>query len=150
MKSILSFFFFLGLISSVAFSQAGHQNINSKKVAIQGYDAVSYFNAHKAIQGLTQNSTTYQGATYYFCTTQNLAAFKASPEKYAPQYGGWCAYAMGATGEKVEIDPSTFKIINGRLYLFYNKYFNNTLNSWNQDEKTLLPKADKNWVKIAR
>ena len=61
---------------------------------------------------------------------------------------GWCAYAMGAKGEKVSIDPETFKIINGKLYLFYNSYFNNTLKSWNKNEPTLKAKADVNWKRI--
>ena len=73
--------------------------------------------------------------------------FKASPAKYEPQYGGWCAYAMGATNEKVEIDPETFKIINGKLYLFYHSWTNNTLKTWNKDEGNLKPKADVNWTK---
>jgi len=55
---------------------------------------------------------------------------------------------MGKSGEKVEIDPSTFKILNGKLYLFFNKYFNNTLKSWNKDEASLRTKADTNWQKI--
>ena len=61
---------------------------------------------------------------------------------------GWCAYAMGAKGEKVEVDPETFKIVDGKLYLFYNKFFNNTLESWNKDEARLRSNADKNWSKI--
>jgi hypothetical protein len=59
-----------------------------------------------------------------------------------PAYGGWCAYAMGSTGEKVSVDPKTFKIVNGRLNLFYNRFFNNTLDDWNKDEVNLKKKAD--------
>ncbi|MEN9569980.1 MAG: hypothetical protein RL172_1211, partial [Bacteroidota bacterium] len=61
---------------------------------------------------------------------------------------GWCAYAMGAKGQKVTIDPETFKIRNGKLYLFYNKLFNNTLKDWNKDEPALCAKADTNWTNI--
>ncbi len=64
---------------------------------------------------------------------------------YEPQYGGWCAYAMGNSGEKVEVDPETYKIVDGKLYLFYNKYFTNTLKSWNKDEAKLKSKADESW-----
>lgn len=74
----------------------------------------------------------------------------ASPEKYEPEYGGWCAYAMGESGEKVKIDPETFKIVNGKLYLFYNFFFNNTLKDWNIDEKHLKLKADKNWKMLIK
>jgi hypothetical protein len=84
---------------------------------------------------------------YQFATEANLNKFKGSPEKYEPAYGGWCAYAMGATGEKVKIDPETYKITDGRLFLFYNFWTNNTLKDWNKDEKGLREKADKQWSK---
>ena len=79
---------------------------------------------------------------------KNKEEFKKNPAAYEPQYGGWCAYAMGKDGDKVSIDPETFKIVNGKLYLFYNRAFNNTLKSWNKDEPTLKTKADANWQKI--
>jgi YHS domain-containing protein len=97
-----------------------------KGLALQGYDAVSYFQA-KPLKGKANFSTTHQGIKYQFANAANLAAFQLDPAKYEPQYGGWCAYAMGKTGEKVEVDPETFKLINGKLYLFYNQFFNNTL-----------------------
>ena len=71
-----------------------------------------------------------------------------NPQKYEPAYGGWCAYAMGAKGQKVSVDPETFKIVDGRLNLFYNKFFNNTLEDWNKDEGNLKKKAEANWQKI--
>jgi hypothetical protein len=85
-----------------------------------------------------------------FASQQNLAKFKASPEKFEPAYGGWCAYAMGETGEKVKVDPETFKIIDGKLYLFYNFWGNNTLVDWNKNEAPLKMKADQNWKKIVQ
>ena len=87
---------------------------------------------------------------YYFSSQQNLNLFKANPSKYEPQFGGWCAYAMGNTGEKVEVDPETFKILNGKLYLFYNKLFTNTLKSWNKNENKLLNQANANWLKFTK
>jgi YHS domain-containing protein len=117
-------------------------------LAIQGYDPVAYFNAGKAVEGKKDLSYSYQGATYRFALAANRELFKAAPEKYEPAYGGWCAYAMGAAGEKVEVDPETFKIVDGKLYLYYNKFFNNTLKTWNKDEKALKEKADSNWMKI--
>ena len=116
-------------------------------LAIQGYDPVAYFTLGKAVKGNKNFSLYHQGITYYFSTTGNKEAFKQDPAKYEPQYGGWCAYAMGAKGEKVEVDPKTFKVLNGKLYLFYNKFFNNTLSSWNKDEVNLKQQADKNWMK---
>ncbi|MBC5834072.1 YHS domain protein [Flavobacterium sp. F372] len=121
-----------------------------KKVAIQGYDAVGYFKLNKAIKGKKEISTTYEGVIYYFSTVENKNLFIKTPAKYEPQYGGWCAYAMGDSGEKVEINPETFKIVDGKLFLFYNAYFNNTLKSWNKNEATLKAKADVNWKKIIK
>lgn len=123
-------------------------NLSSSGVAINGYDPVSYFFQNKAIEGERSISFIYQGVIYYFSTLQNKEEFKKNPSKFEPQYGGWCAYAMGEKGEKVEIDPETFKILGGKLYLFYNKYFNNTLNSWNKNESNLKKNADANWIKL--
>lgn len=121
-----------------------------KKVAIQGYDPVAYFKQKKAVKGKKELASTFEGVIYYFSSQANKDAFAKSPSSYEPQYGGWCAYAMGANNEKVEIDPETFKIIEGKLYLFYNAYFNNTLKSWNKDETNLKKKADANWAKIIK
>jgi YHS domain-containing protein len=114
-----------------------------KGVAIQGYDPVSYYVDDKPLEGEKSISHAYNGAVYFFSTVKNLETFKINPSKYEPAYGGWCAYAMGANGEKVEIDPETFKIINGKLYLFYNRFLNNTLPLWNKDEASLKSKADR-------
>lgn len=146
------FVFLLSIITSVTTAQAQDQKrvqlFNLEKtIAVQGFDVVAYFNG-KAVKGNSSNAVIHQGVKYHFSTTANKEEFKKNPAKYEPQYGGWCAYAMGATGEKVEIDPETFKIVNGKLYLFYNKFFNNTLKSWNKDEQQLKTKADANWGKL--
>ena len=117
-------------------------------LAIGGYDPVAYFKSNKAIEGDKNLSVYHQGIIYYFSSVENKEEFKKNPFAYEPQYGGWCAYAMGAKGEKVSVDPETFKIINGKLYLFYNRAFNNTLKSWNKDEANLKTKADANWQNL--
>lgn len=122
-------------------------NLEKGGLAIQGYDPVAYFKQNKAVEGSKDMAVAYQGVLYYFSSAENKAEFLKSPSKYEPEYGGWCAYAMGAKGEKVEIDPETFKIIDGKLFLFYNKYLNNTLKTWNKDEVNLHAKADANWQK---
>lgn len=126
--------------------KAKHFNLE-KGVAIQGYDPVAYFSG-KPAEGSKKFSAAYEGVTYYFSSAANKETFVKNPARYQPQYGGWCAYAMGHDGTKVEVDPETFKIINDKLYLFYNKYFNNTLKSWNKDEQNLKTHADANWSKI--
>lgn len=123
-------------------------NIEKKQLGIGGYDPVSYFTLGKAQEGNAANTATYQGITYRFINAENGNLFKKNPSQYEPQYGGWCAYAMGNDGSKVEVDPETFKINNGKLYLFYNKYFTNTLKSWNKDEARLMKSADANWLKV--
>ena len=141
---------FVSFLSVTGFSQnsrATQFNLE-KKVAIQGYDPVAYFTQKKAVKGKKEMASIYEGVTYYFSSQANKDTFVKTPASYEPQYGGWCAYAMGSSAEKVEIDPSTFKILDGKLYLFYNAYFNNTLKSWNKDEVNLKKKADANWKKF--
>ncbi len=124
-----------------------HFNLE-KGVAVQGYDPVAYFTQNKAVKGNKQFATIADGITYYFSSAANKEFFKSDFKKYEPQYGGWCAYAMGATNEKVEIDPETFKIVDGKLFLFYHSWVNNTLPKWNKDENSLHGKADKNWASL--
>ncbi len=153
MKNLFStvvFLFCLHLVN-MAFAQnaTARKEFNTEnKLAIQGYDPVAYFVQNKAVEGKANISYTHQNIVYRFSSAANLDLFKSNPDKYEPQYGGWCAYAMGAKGEKVEINPKTFKIINGKLFLFYNAFFNNTLESWNEDEQRLHKAADLNWNKI--
>ena len=118
-----------------------------KNVAIEGYDPVSYFDL-KPVPGDAKYQFNYKGVTYQFSSQENLTKFRSSPEKYEPAYGGWCAYAMADTGEKVKIDPETYKIVDGRLCLFYNFWGNNTLVTWNKDEKALKSKAELHWRMI--
>jgi YHS domain-containing protein len=151
MKKMFVFLICTGLLAGIhpAFSQSAERprqfNINKSGLAIQGYDPVAYYASGKPAEGKKEISYSFGGITYRFSSTQNKQAFIADPARYEPQYGGWCAYAMGASGEKVEVDPETFKIINGKLYLFYNRFFNNTLKSWNKNEPALKAKADSNW-----
>jgi YHS domain-containing protein len=119
-------------------------------LAIQGYDPVAYFTEHKAIKGEKQYAVSAEGVTYYLSSLKNKELFLKDYKNYEPQYGGWCAYAMGNTGEKVEIDPETFKVVDGKLFLFYHTWTNNTLPKWNKDERNLKMHADKNWETLSR
>lgn len=124
-----------------------HLNLQ-KTLAIEGYDPVAYQTEGKAVKGDPAIKLIQDGATYYFKTEQHRDVFLKSPAQYQPAYGGWCAYAMGKSGEKVAVDPETFKVLNGRTFLFYNRFFNNTLIDWNKDESRLKQQADLNWKKI--
>ncbi len=150
MKSLISIIFLLFLTNTAIVSQNTNASTlkhfnHSKNLALEGYDAVSYFNGSKPTKGKSTIKTTSDGLTYYFSSEKNKAEFTQNTSKYKPQYGGWCAYAMGEKGEKVEVNPETFKIVDGKLYLFYNAFFNNTLTDWNKNEAALKTKADKNW-----
>lgn len=146
MKNRFTFLFVL--TSSFLFSQ--HQNFNVKKGFIaEGYDVVSYFTSNKAVEGNKKIQTTYNNVKYAFVTEANKKTFLANPEKYIPQYGGWCAYAFGTTNEKVSINPKTFEIRDGKLYLFYNSWGINTLEKWTDEGPEKLQKvADKNWKSL--
>lgn len=149
-KSIAAVFFFaFFMASSYAQPSLRTREFNLEKgVAIQGYDPVAYFLQNKAVKGNKQIAASAEGITYLFSSMANKELFLKDYKKYEPQYGGWCAYAMGATNSKVEIDPETFKILNGKLYLFYHSWTNNTLNKWNKDEVQLKANADKNWASM--
>ena len=150
MRKIISTLFLLASIvgshSKLAAQDNKHVILNLKEgLAIQGYDPVAYFTQNKAIEGKKTISQNYNGATYYFSSEANKATFTKDPAKYEPAYGGYCAYAM-AFGDKVKIDPETFKVKEGRLFLFYNFRFNNTLTDWNKDEANLYKKAEEEWI----
>jgi YHS domain-containing protein len=121
---------------------------NTKKGFVaNGYDVVSYFD-NNAVEGNKKFTTQFDGASYKFSTQDHLNTFKANPTKYIPQYGGYCAYAIGANAEKVKINPETYQVLGGKLYLLYNAWGTNTLELWEKDLKGLKQKADKNWERI--
>lgn len=135
------------ILIAVSFSVSAQKEINTNKkgYAANGYDVVAYF-VNKAVEGEKDFQTEVDGVKYKFSTKENLKKFKSSPNKYSPQYGGWCAYAIGAKNEKVEINPKTFEVRDGKLFLFYNSWGVNTLKLWKEEGAEKLQKqADKNW-----
>lgn len=149
MKSTLLFtLLLLTFTASTALAQDQIQNeylnVEDDRIAIKGYDPVSYFVADDPQKGSETYSHEFNGAIYHFSSQANLDKFKADPAKYEPAYGGWCAYAMGK-GYTADANPKTYKIVDGKLLLFYNKFLVNTLPKWNKDEANLYPAAEKNW-----
>jgi YHS domain-containing protein len=141
----LVLFFFIG-ITPFLFSQQEYNTQNG--FIANGYDVVEYFNNNPE-KGNKNFSTSFNGVKLKFSNKENLAIFKKSPKKYMPQYGGYCAYAIGKNAEKVTINPKTFEIRNGKLYLFYNSWGTNTLKLWNKEgAENLQKKADQNWKKL--
>lgn len=143
--SLLSLLLFVGLY---AFGQKGSFNQKNGYVA-EGYDVVAYFD-QQVKKGKEDLVYTHKGAKFSFSSASNLDKFKSNPDKYVPQYGGWCAYAIGKSGKKVKIDPETYEIRDEKLYLFYNFRSTNTLEKWiSEGPEALRDRADRNWTKIA-
>ncbi|MBO0342890.1 MAG: YHS domain-containing (seleno)protein [Bacteroidota bacterium] len=128
---------------------AQNTDYNTKNgYAVNGYDVVSYF-VGVPMEGKKEFSTIYDGAMFKFHNQENLDTFKDDPSAYVPKYGGYCAYAVAINGKKVNVDPETYEIRKGKLYLFYNRGKNNTLDFWlNSSPNNLVSQADKNWEKI--
>tara|TARA_R110000822_G_scaffold95487_2_gene218295 strand:+ start:85 stop:528 length:444 start_codon:yes stop_codon:yes gene_type:complete len=145
MKYLITIFFLT--ISTTFLAQ--NYNIQKGYVA-EGFDVVSYF-SNKPEEGSKEFITTYDGVKFKFSSNKNLETFKKAPKKYIPAYGGFCAYALGTKAERVSIDPETFEIRAGKLYLFYNSWGINTFKMWQEEgAEQLKEKADKNWVKIKK
>ena len=112
--------------------------------AIRGYDVVAYFNDGKAVKGDKTITREWNGAQWNFSSKANLDSFSANPEKYAPQYGGYCAYGT-ADGHKAPTDPNAWTILDGKLYFNYNKQVQEM---WKKKQPEFIKKADTNWPKI--
>ena len=137
----------LSIATSSVFPQTIDYNLKNGYIA-NGYDVVAYFN-NEAIEGDKKFHSQYDGVDYKFSSEKNLNLFIKNPEKYIPEYGGYCAYAIAKKGDKVSINPKTFKVTNGKLYLFYNAWGTNTLELWQKENEDVLQnKADENWRKI--
>ncbi|MEM8549467.1 MAG: YHS domain-containing (seleno)protein [Verrucomicrobiota bacterium] len=124
-----------------------------KGLAIQGYDPVSYF-SDTPQEGKKSITSTYKGVTYRFANEANKQAFEGDPAKYEPAYGGWCAWAM-VDGGKTEVDPENYKIVDGRLMLFYKGFWGDTRKMWNEkaaegEEPKLVSSADGNWANFTK
>ena len=154
MKSLIkiSFLFSFLVISAMSFAQDSKVFANADGVANGGYDVVSYFTSYTAQRGSKAHSTQHNDATYYFTSAENLKAFTVNPDNYLPEYDGYCAFAVAKMNKKVPVDPETFKINDGKLYLFYNDYWEgaplNTIVPWVNDEDNLTKLAETNWTKL--
>ncbi|GMN10524.1 hypothetical protein MTsPCn9_33500 [Croceitalea sp. MTPC9] len=145
MKKVLLLVFCL--VGYIGLAQSIDYNTKKGYVA-KGYDVVAYFD-NKAVVGNDLFVTTYDKVKFKFSSQENLKKFKNNPKQYLPKYGGYCAYAVAVSSKKVPVNPETFEIRNGELYLFYNSGKNNTLALWEKESpENLRVKADKNWEKI--
>ena len=113
-------------------------------LALNGYDPVAYFTEKKPVPGKPELTVRHEGATYRFASAANRDAFAAAPEKYAPQYGGYCAFGM-ASGYKAPIEPDAWTVVDGKLYLNYNQ---SVRSRWSSDIPGFVTKADANWPMV--
>lgn len=146
-KLLIQIVFTLFLCGTFISHGQEHTNL-ADGVAIHGYDPVAYFQQGEPVKGHEKFAVPVNGTVYYCSSSANERLLRENPEAYLPQYGGWCAFAMGDYGKKVDVNPKTYKITDGKLYLFYNTFPTNTLKSWNRDEEHLRSNADVNWKKI--
>lgn len=121
-------------------------NTNGTSLAIGGYDPVAYFTDRRARQGSADHEHRWGGATWRFATAEHLAAFRANPSRYAPQFGGYCAYAM-ARGDAVRIDPQAWSVVGGKLYLNYSR---DIRSRWNEDRDDYIRRARDQWPRVRR
>lgn len=109
--------------------------------ALAGYDPVAYFTEGEAVKGLPENVTTYQGVSWRFANKEHMELFLQQPERYMPAYGGFCAYAM-SEGYTAYSDPSVWRVIDGRLFLNYDR---DVMTTWTQSSADRIAEADRIW-----
>jgi YHS domain-containing protein len=143
MKKIYSFavMFFVAICSIYAQKS---EVFSTNGIAIKGYDPVAFFKESKPVMGHDPLSYQWKGATWLFSSKENLEAFKAQPVKYAPQYGGYCAYGA-AEGHKAPTETNTWTILDDKLYFNYNQ---EVRGMWMKNHKANIDKANANWDKI--
>lgn len=112
--------------------------------AIRGYDAVAYHTEGEPVEGKAAHTVEWNGATWRFASAKNAGLFKASPEKYAPQFGGYCAYAV-SRGYTASTDPDAWTIVDGKLYLNYSI---SVMQTWRKDPKKYISRANKHWPSV--
>ena len=142
-KSLLSFV----LLVLIPLANAGKPPVFSNSDgAIRGYDPVAYFTVGEPIKGSDQYTFEWEGGTFKFASADNMELFKAEPTKYAPQYGGYCAYAV-SNGYTATTDPDAWSIVDGKLYLNYSL---GVRERWLEDVPGHIAAADKNWPGVLK
>jgi YHS domain-containing protein len=125
-------------------SRVSPVNKNKASVAIHGYDPVAYFEAGKPVKGSADFSHQTAQASWFFASAANRDLFRSSPERYAPQFGGYCAWAV-SKGYTADIDPEAWKIVNDKLYLNYSK---SVQRKWEKDMPQRILDATRNWPNL--
>ncbi|MBX7172378.1 MAG: YHS domain-containing protein [Pyrinomonadaceae bacterium] len=116
-------------------------NTNAENIAIKGYDTVAYFADNGAVKGNPQYEFVWNGAKWFFSSKQNMEKFQANPDQYAPQFGGYCSWAV-SHGYTADGDPEAWKVVDGKLYLNYNQ---KVKEKWEAEQPKLIEDGKKNW-----
>lgn len=136
--------FAAAMIAPAGFAQDLPVYFKTDGAAMAGYDVVSYFHGGTPVHGLPEYSVLWKGAEWHFATAENRDAFEMNPRAYAPQFGGYCAYAM-AQGELVSTDPTLWQVIDGRLYLTHSPEIEQM---WEEDTAGYIHMAEAHWPVI--
>lgn len=134
------------LILFTATTSADPVNINENNVAIDGYDSVAYHLQQSAVKGNKRYAVEWKDVQWWFSSNKNRQTFLSDPERYAPQYTGHCANGL-SDDHKVPGDPKNFRLIHGKLYLFYSKWGQL---QWAVNQRQQIELADKNWIKFQK
>lgn len=132
------------VFSTTVFSADIDVSADNNDLAIKGYDPVAYFTDNQAVKGNSEFTAAYKNAIYHFSNADHRDAFKAEPEKYAPQYGGYCAFGV-AMEKKFDTDPEAWKVVDGKLYLNLDK---SVQKRWLEDVPGYIKTANTNWITI--
>jgi YHS domain-containing protein len=133
------------VVAMLAAGASAGEFFEKNGVALRGYDPVAYFTDGQPVKGTAAYKADYKGSTFHFASQANRDAFLADPTKYAPQYGGFCAYGA-AGGYKAAIDPAAFSVVDGKLYLNYDRTIQK---EWKKDVPGFIAKANKNWSTVS-
>ena len=138
------------VLAFISFNAFAAKNIYTgwfSNKAVSGYDTVAYFTGNQSVRGNARFKYSYKGVEWYFSSEKNLKLFKEAPAKYMPQYGGFCAWAVAEKKARAPGDPNFWKIVDGKLYLNYDKSVQDT---WLKDIPGFIKKADKNWPEMTK
>ena len=144
-RNFLFLALFIGVVVGIAACSKANDfasvNTNAEGIALHGFDAVAYFAVDTAVEGNGAYEFAWNGAKWLFANAENLEKFKQNPESYAPQYGGYCSYAV-SKGYTADADPYAFKIVEGKLFLNYSPEVKEI---WEKEQLENIQKATENW-----
>ena len=141
--ALLAFFVVMSAVTSMAAPQP-HRYLDRSGLALDGYDAVAYFTESRAVKGRAEFELTWDGARWRFASAANRDRFVSDPSRYAPQFGGYCAYAV-SQGHTASGDPEAWSVVAGKLYVNYSQSVKKT---WEQDVRGYIAKALANWPSV--